>query len=99
MGSLFESLKSSLDASGGLSPFDERAVWAVAGLLSRVEAARLEIEAQGVVVNGRENPACLTERTALAELRGWVTARPDLFGERKDKPVHSESKLARFKAV
>lgn len=99
MGSLFESLKSSLGASGELTPFDERAVWSVAGLLGRVEEARLEIEANGVVVDGRENPACLTERTALAELRGWVSARPDLFGERRNRPVVSESKLSRFKAV
>lgn len=77
----FEALREALGVSeGGGHVFDREVVDVVAGLLSRVDEARADILERGVVVDGRENPACLTERTASAELRGWVKERPDLFG-------------------
>lgn len=77
----FEALREALSVSdGGEHVFDREVVEVVAGLLSRVDEARADILERGVVVDGRENPACLTERTASAELRGWVKERPDLFG-------------------
>lgn len=78
-----EKLVNDLGGVEALSEFDLGAVRAVAGLLDRVADARRSIEAEGILVDGRENPACLTERTASAELRGWVKDRPDLFGRRK----------------
>lgn len=83
------------------SKFDSEAVEVVAGLLTRIDEARADIAARGVVVDGRENPACLTERTASAELRGWVKERPDLFGARGHQAVtgSSESLKGKFKVV
>ena len=99
----FESLVGGLCADlGGLPTFDRRAVEAVAGLLLRVEDARAYIAEYGAVVDSRENPACLTERTASAEIRGWVKERPDLFGPRVHAPggEHPAGSLKdRFKVV
>lgn len=94
-------LTDDLGADSVLSAFDARAVAVVSGLLSRIDEAREAIAEHGVLVDGRENPACLTERTASAELRGWVKERPDLFGKRGSNPVASNPSggLKRFKVV
>lgn len=98
VGSLREALGADLNPS---SEFDRAVVATVAGLLARVDEARADISARGVVVYGRENPACLTERTASAELRGWVKERPDLFGPRVQSQA-SESTVSlrdKFKVI
>ena len=96
--SLRESLSADLNPS---SEFDRAVVLTVAGLLARVDEARADILERGVVVDGRENPACLTERTASSELRGWVKERPDLFGPRVQQsvPDSSVSLKDKFKVV
>ena len=98
----FESLREALSADlNPSSEFDRAVVATVAGLLARVDEARADISARGVVVDGRENPACLIERAASAELRGWVKERPDLFGPRLQKsvPESSVSLKDKFKVV
>lgn len=98
----FKALREALSApDGGEHVFDREVVEVVAGLLSRVDEARADILERGVVVDGRENPACLTERTASAELRGWVKERPDLFGPRVQSQA-SESTVSlrdKFKVI
>nr|WP_282441361.1 P27 family phage terminase small subunit [Corynebacterium pygosceleis] len=69
-------------------PFDLAAVEAVAGLNLRIRDARRAIESEGTMIdsgNGLpvEHPALAVEKRASQEIRGWVQARPDLFGERK----------------
>lgn len=86
MSDRFEALREALSVSDdGEHAFDREVLAVVDGLLSRVDEARADILERGVVVDGRENPACLTERTASAELRGWVKERPDLFGPHVQK--------------
>lgn len=102
MSDTFETLVGDLGGVGALAKFDVEAVRAVAGLLDRAAEARHMLEIEGVTAEGREHPACLTERTALAEVRGWVKERPDLFGKRLDGVESGDSepsKLAKFKVV
>lgn len=79
-----------------LSPFDQSAVEAVAGLLIRLRDAQEAISREGTIVDdGKgfpvEHPALLVEKRASAEIRGWVKDRPDLFGQQKrSKPVRSK---------
>lgn len=67
-----------------VSEFDRVAVETVAALSYRLKDARLVLEEEGIVVDGRPHPATEVEAKCSAELRGWVRSRPDLFGERKN---------------
>lgn len=74
------------ELTGGrrVSEFDRVAVETVAALSYRLKEARLVLEEEGCVLDGRPHPAVEVEAKCSAELRGWVRARPDLFGERKN---------------
>ena len=75
------------ELTGGrpVSAFDRVAVETVAALSYRLKEARLVLEEEGCVVDGRPHPATEVEARCSAELRGWVRSRPDLFGEQKNK--------------
>ena len=63
--------------------FDDVALGVVRELERRLEEARGVIAAEGVVLDGRPHPAVEVEAKCSAELRGWVRARPDLFGPKR----------------
>ena len=74
-----------LASAPGRPARDRAAIVAFAGQVRRAEAARVRIDADGVVVekaNGdlMAHPAVEIERSASREIRGWVERRPDLFG-------------------
>lgn len=81
-----------LDGLDDLPPTDRAAVEAFAAQAARMREARRRIDAEGLIVEDSKgfpipHPAIDIERAASREMRGWETARPDLFAGSKPAPA------------
>ncbi|AXC38083.1 terminase small subunit [Gordonia phage Nadeem] len=80
------------------SAVDRAAIEAFAAQAARAREARRRIDSEGLIVEDGKgfpvpHPALELERAASRELRGWETARPDLFaGGAKPAGTSSTSK-------
>lgn len=83
----FDDEVSRLSSGLTLTARDRAAVEQFAALRVTAARARLEMEAEGITfLDGdipRAHPAVAVENKASQELARWVTARPDLFGEKR----------------
>lgn len=71
-----------------LNPMDQSCVETVASWMVQLAEARRRITEEGVTILDaadvlKEHPAVAIEKKASQEIRGWVAARPDLFGKQE----------------
>lgn len=66
-----------------LNLIDLQAIEAYAGQLFRMRVARALLRVDGIIIEGLRgpmtHPAVAIEKEASAEMRQWITRRPDLF--------------------